>query len=1411
MKSWPRLLKKATIFTAFAFLAGAVIMLLFGANNSLAQSSDKVITTEAPARIAADSTEISMMSESETGLYIVRLEGDALASYQGGVADLAATSPKVTGASRLNVNAPESVAYLNYLKTQHAQFVDNAATTLGRSLEVEFQYLNVLNALAVRVDYAEAQRLATLPGVVAVYPDQVRELTTDVGPALIGAPTFWDGDFGFDEHRGEGVIVGMLDTGVNYEHPSFAAVDGDGYVHVNPYGSGNFVGVCDSDNDDQVFDDICNDKLIGAWSFVSGSNSGDSARDWNNHGSHVGGTIAGNLHDAEFSVGGDVFTRTISGVAPRANIISYMVCDPSCPNSSSVAAVNQAIADGVDVLNYSISGSDDPWNDIVDLAFLDATAAGMFVSASAGNDGPGASTVAKTGPWNASVAASTHSRVVANTVDVTAPSQPVELQSLAAVPGSGPDIDSDIEGEIVWAGDVDSDNIRGCDPFPANAFDGVIALIQRGDCTFATKVDNADDAGAVAVIVYNHVGGPPTAMGGLEETELPAVMLANIDGDNLVDFVTNNTDPEVRINAASSVVLDTDWEDVIAGFSSRGPSQFDLLKPDYTAPGVNILAAGWNGPDAYTFLQGTSMSSPHAAGAAALLVQRNPGWSVAEIKSALALTADQDMLHNDGVTPAGFFDMGSGRIDLAMAANIGLVMDETIANYEAANPELGGDPKSLNQPSMINQLCPEVCEWTRTVRSTLSVTATYTATITAPVGITVTVNPPTFTIPAGSTQTFTVTADATGQPYGDWHFAQLSLEGETGIASVNLPIAFIPVEPAPVIFAPSSFSSPMMAPNEVATTTLTIRNIGSLDLDWELFELAGAPDNQLASTGSGVIWDQPRVGNSGRINNFSNPDDTGIYQSSAFMIFTDVDIDYIFAEGFFLGGSLADATALNWYIYEDADGSPAGNPEDGLNNHVWNYTASVGDPGVDISDNNMTLDLTAAGEAAIELEAGTYWLLAYPDLPVFSLGPNILYAWFHSGTGTGQQIGPEGLLDFPTSWSGVPEGRAFRLEGQVDCGAGGDISWLDASPTSGTINPGGLQDIDVTFDSTGFLAGQYTAALCLITNDPDNEAVVIPTTLNVVADPIISVEPNMLAASLEAGMTATQVITISNSGLDVLEWTIEEAVSPAMTSVLTTSEVLFDQTANTTTSGVLAIYDLDEPETWAVQAADDFRVPDTQTWTIETVFADGFYAGLVNPATEVNVFFYEDDNGLPGAEIYSALDLMPADDDDGALTLDLPEAVVLSAGHYWVSVQPKMDFFGDGRWFWFSESVQTYNEFAWRNPGNGYGTGCTDWSSRSDCGFANPDLTFQLLGTRIDQCADLQDLPWVSVSPANGMTAPGESDTVEVTFDVGSLAVGTYTGNLCISSNDPETPVTYVSLELMVETMVLYLPLIFRN
>ena len=708
---------------------------------------------------------------SDTGLYIVQLNAASLAAYMGGIPSLSATSPEVTGARKLDVNTPESQAYLNFLEVQQNDFIGLMETTLGRSVEVTFQYKNVLNALAVQVSFEEAASLSKLDGVRAVFADKLYQLDTDVGPTWIGAGAIWNGDTGTGVvTEGEGIIIGMIDSGINHAHPSFEDPADDGYDHTNPYGPGTYVGWCVANPS------FCNDKLIGAYGL---NPVGGDPEDTDGHGSHTASTAGGNRHDAIFVEGTTTFTRTISGVAPHANLIAYKVCNPSCPGTSSVMAVDYAITNGVDVLNYSISGGDEPWIDAVDLAFLDAYAAGIYVSASAGNAGPNAGTVAKTGPWNAAVGAATHTRIFANVFDVTAPMPvPGTLVGLAALAGTGPVLAADLSAPISY----DPANLTGCTAFGTDFFLDKLALIQRGGCTFLIKVTNAYNAGAVGVLVFNNLGGLPIVMGGLAGTPIPSAMLSLNDGLAVQDWIDDYTATAAgTLYAEVSMVENPDFADIMADFSSRGPSKYDILKPDFIAPGVNILAAvaaSGGDPLQYGLIGGTSMAAPHGAGAGALMVALHPSWSPAAIKSAMASSAynGTTIFKEDAVTPADPHDMGSGRLALGAASTAGLVWDETYANFVAANPALGGDPKTLNLSTITNHFCVSSCSWTRTVNSVLDVAATYTASFTSTVAIVGTITPAVFTIPAGGTQVLTITADVSSQPVGTWVFGTFNLD-----------------------------------------------------------------------------------------------------------------------------------------------------------------------------------------------------------------------------------------------------------------------------------------------------------------------------------------------------------------------------------------------------------------------------------------------------------------------------------------------------------------------------------------------------------------------------------------------------------------------------------------------------------
>ena len=328
---------------------------------------------------------------------------------------LAPVSIQVTGEAQYDPARPEAEAYLDYIGGLREQRLRAASAAFGRSLNPRFVYEHALNGVALDLSPDEAERLAAMPGIRAVTPDFERVALTERGPAWIKAPEVWTGAAGVAS-RGEGAVVGVIDSGINAGHVSFAATAG-GYTHVNPRSS--FYGWCATNAG------VCNTKLIGVYDFVSGGSTGTGANgaDPDGHGTHVAGTAVGNPVSATIQ---GVPTQ-LSGVAPRANLIVYRGCGSTpesrtCgPNSGSqlLASINQAVADQVDVINYSIGGDPyNPWQTVGGSinsdseAFLAAREAGIVVAAAAGNDGPepGTHGAPANAPWVMAVAAVTHDR-----------------------------------------------------------------------------------------------------------------------------------------------------------------------------------------------------------------------------------------------------------------------------------------------------------------------------------------------------------------------------------------------------------------------------------------------------------------------------------------------------------------------------------------------------------------------------------------------------------------------------------------------------------------------------------------------------------------------------------------------------------------------------------------------------------------------------------------------------------------------------------------------------------------------------------------------------------------------------------------------------------------------------------------
>lgn len=774
-------------------------------------------------------------------IYIVRLHDKSLVSAvaSGSVIQHSPNkNEKLFSAGKATSSQIDS--YKKQLLNRQNNVLSSISALTGVT-QVRRQYTNAINGFSIKMTQEQAEVVSKLGNVASVQRSKTYELFTDAGPELIQADKIWTGEStGSVPYKGEGIIMGIIDTGVNTDHASFADVGGDGYDHVNPWGAGKYVGDCAKTE----FDSLCNDKLIGVRSypvitdtFTSGelgATRSANGEDYQGHGSHTASTAAGNvLKNVDFSLpqsgaiaDGEVVKTglfsQISGVAPHANIISYQVCYPEndlypgCPGEALIAGIEDAISDGVDVINFSIGGQDShPWTDDVELAFLAAREAGISVAASAGNSGQAGGydeyfgAIDHASPWLLNVAASTHAREVVVETKLTDPVGGSEVPTWSEIVG-GAINQSSATGVVLNAADYDYDNEYCGEPFAEGIFDNVtdadgkqtevIVVCKRNDINDpngiarTVKADNVKAAGGDGMIMYNYANSDPIISTAVYS--IPSVHITKeewdgrydngMDGYGLSDWLATGDNHILTIGKTrierEILAENADW---LAAFSSRGPSPStpEALIPAVAAPGVNIYAAySDEHPFAsapasgdFAFLSGTSMASPHAAGAMALLRQAHPEWSAAEIQSALTMTADNVVKYRrlnqatgDEVL-ASTYRAGTGRINVANAAQAGLIMDETAANFKAADPKNGGAVHKLNIPQLVNFNCKPTCQWVRTVKATkdgswkvshddvlnwsLDIQQQLTQN-----GVSIKVSPEEFSLSAGETQTLVIEA-----------------------------------------------------------------------------------------------------------------------------------------------------------------------------------------------------------------------------------------------------------------------------------------------------------------------------------------------------------------------------------------------------------------------------------------------------------------------------------------------------------------------------------------------------------------------------------------------------------------------------------------------------------------------------
>lgn len=735
------------------------------------------------------------------GKYIILLQDRPTATYRGGIEGYESTEAGVDAV----------LAYAGYLEGVQQAFVADVSAVLGRDVKMLQSMQFGLNGVVIEMEPAEALRVAQMREVSHIEREQIYEITTDVGPTWIGAPFAWDGTATGTPVLGDGIVVAVLDSGVNYDHPSFAETDKYGYTIQNPMGDGVYFGACDPSNVEQYDPNAtCNGKLIGAYDSNLESPVLPNGEDENGHGSHTASTAVGNFIDAEVEgpALAEPLMAELSGVAPHANLITYDVCSlnggQSCSGASIVGAVDGVAfniqVDGIPIqaLNYSISGGIDPYNDTVELGFLNLSDLGVVVAASAGNGGPGPSTLGHQGPWLISTAASTHPRAYENNlIDMAGGSAPADINGAGVTDGYGP-------APIVYAGDFsngDPDPEQCLTPFPPGTWSGEIVVCDRGSIARVAKGQNVLAGGAGGFVLANIDAQGEAIVGDFHY--LPGVHIGDSDGDVLRAWLAANPVGSLTATISGYIVTqDPNNGDVMAGFSSRGPNSFlDVMKPNVTNPGVSILAAVADSGDGhpssapeFSFLSGTSMSSPHTAGSAALMAEAYPDWSPHEIISALMLgTTIDNVREEDGVTPVDPFDVGAGRVQILNSMQTGLVLDETTADFEAADPGEGGDPRTLNQASFMNSACLQACSWSRTLTNPTDQAISWTASFDLPAGVAGTADPASFTIPAGGTQDIMVTVGVTGAPNGEWQHGRLLLDTDaTDISDAHMPISVLP-------------------------------------------------------------------------------------------------------------------------------------------------------------------------------------------------------------------------------------------------------------------------------------------------------------------------------------------------------------------------------------------------------------------------------------------------------------------------------------------------------------------------------------------------------------------------------------------------------------------------------------------
>ena len=616
-----------------------------------------------------------------------------------------------------------------------------------------------LNAVSVKLNGTTLATIKTSPLVArAEYEGLYYPTADDPDLGIIDAIAAWsENGHGGAADAGKGVRVAIVDTGIDQTHPCF---NDAGYTAPAGFPRGQI--------------QYTNNKVIVAKVFNNKGNlNGFDARAVQDHGTHVSGTVACDFQTPAV-VDGVSIPYGVSGVAPAAYLGNYNVFPGTVLNARSediLNALDAAYSDGFDVANMSLGGGAHGIQDLLTIAVDNLDRANMVIAVAAGNSGPGHFTVESPGSAARalSAGASTVPHFVGAPLTVGGSTYGIAAGDFATVSA---DLTATL-GVVLNGGGTLSNactaGAPGADGKPAaGSLTGKIALISRGACTFSEKIRNSQDAGAVATIVVNNVAGDPTAMGlgGIpNEPTIPAYMAALTARTALV--ADNGLSATI---AAAKAYFSTANVDIMAGFSSQGPTDVDFrVKPDVVAPGVNVLSS-IPGND-WAFFQGTSMATPHLAGSAAVVRSQHPTWPAWAVRSAIVNTAETGVLkaYTDGTTIVTDVNIeGAGRENLDNAVNATAALSPVSVSFGAV-PSGAGLTKTV--PVTILNTTAGTVTWTLGISGTTGT------------GMSFSVGSSSVTLAGGASATVNVTMSATKVAGAGGHQAWLSISnGGTTIA-----------------------------------------------------------------------------------------------------------------------------------------------------------------------------------------------------------------------------------------------------------------------------------------------------------------------------------------------------------------------------------------------------------------------------------------------------------------------------------------------------------------------------------------------------------------------------------------------------------------------------------------------------